>query len=328
MKNILKDYKIFDIDPKKLRNINFFKNTLGYRHCIMSVFKDAIKEPSKFKCFLCGGIKGVEFLRYKNYFLFECQNCGLVSPNINFKLVNEKKLRDIETNLIYAKSDVLHNYEYRKEKYAKERLNYILEKINIPEREINLLDVGCGTGYFLDYLREKNINYKGLEITDYLVDICEKRKLNVFKSNIKDEPNEYYNIITLFDVLEHLKNPIETFKILNNKLVPSGYILAYSPNIHSFAFALMQGLQNTLYPFIHIGFFNKKSLDYLSRKTNFKVFSIDYYGLDIIDYLSMKTYDDNYDYLKGLRDFIPLMQAVIDKQKISNHQRVIFQKAH
>lgn len=326
MRDILKDYKIFNIDPKKSRSKDFYKNTLEYRRYIMGMFKSALRKPNEFRCILCGSANGSEYLRYEDYPLFECHDCGLVSPNINLELVDEKKVYDSDTALADVKNDVINNYEYRKQTYAVERLNYILEKTGLKDSEIKLLDVGCGPGYLLEHLKERSINYKGLELADFLVALCQERKLNVAKSDLANESDGAYNIITLFDVLEHLRDPIEMFKTLNKKLESGGYVLVYTPNIHSLSFLLQAGRQNNVYPFIHLCFFDKKSLDYLAKATGFEVYSVDYYGLDVIDYLSMKVYDDNFDYLQKLKDFIPLMQAVIDKQNISNHQRVIFKK--
>ena len=326
MRDILKDYKIFNIDPKKLRSKDFYKNVLDYRHYIMGLFPQAIRGPKEFKCILCGGTAGNEFLHYKDYCLFECQNCGMVSPNIDLELVDEKRVYDSDTAIADLKNDVLDNYEYRKKTFAKERLEYILGKIKIKKEDINLLDVGCGPGYFVDHLRDEGIAYKGLELADVLVDICQNKNLNVCKSDLKNEPNNKYNIITLFDVLEHLRDPIEMFSLLNSKLMSGGYVLAFTPHVHSLAFKLMGGMQNNVYPYIHLCFFDKKSLDYLAEKTGFKVYSIDYYGLDVMDYLSWRTYEDNFNYLEKLKDFIPLMQTMIDKQGLSNHQRIIFKK--
>jgi hypothetical protein len=67
-------------------------------------------------------------------------------------------------------------------------------------------------------------------------------------------------------------------------------------------------------------------LEYLAKKTGFQLFSIDYYGFDIMDYFCFKLYEDNFDYLGKLKEFIPVIQAIVDKQRISNHQRVILKK--
>lgn len=326
MREILAGYKIFQIDPYSLRSKDFFKHSLEYRHYLMDLFNQAIKSPSEFKCLLCGSTNGLEYLTYKTYPLFECLTCGLVSPNINFDLIDEKKVYDNQTAKDDVVQDVISNYAYRKKTYASERLNYILEKIKIPAEEIKLLDVGCGPGYFLEHLKDRGINYKGLELADFLVEICQARGLKVEKTELKNEPDNFYNVITLFDVLEHLRYPLEMFKTLNQKLTSGSYVLAYTPNLHSVATLLMRGRHNNVYPFIHLAFFDQKSLNFLAEKSGFKVESIDYYGLDMMDYLFMKAHDDDHDYLEKLKESLPIIQAVIDREKLSNHQRVIFKK--
>ncbi|KKS00013.1 MAG: Methyltransferase type 12 [Candidatus Magasanikbacteria bacterium GW2011_GWC2_41_17] len=326
MRDILAGYKIFNIDPYSLRSKDSFKHILEYRHYLMGLFRQAIKSPVDFKCLLCSSTNGRHYLSYQDYPLFECLACGLVSPNINLDLVNEEAVYDSPSAKEDVMEDVINNYEYRKRTYATERLRYLLEKISIPKKDIKLLDVGCGPGYFLEHLKDGGINYKGLELADFLVEICQNRGLNVARSELKEEPNNSYNVITLYDVLEHLRNPMEMFKTLNNKLLSGGYVLAYIPNIHSIATKLMEGRHKNVDPFVHLCFFDPKSLNFLAEKNGFQVESVDYYGLDIMDFLFMKTYDDGFDYLTGLKEFIPVMQAVLDKQKLSNHQRVVFKK--
>lgn len=326
MRNILQGYKIFHIDPKQSRSKNFYKNVLEYRNHVMKKFGYTIKKPSQFICPLCYAKKGKEFLSYGRYRLIDCSKCGLVTPNVDFSKLGNQDVYDDAAYVKDTRREVLDTYDYRKKTLAPERFNYILEKTKIPKNKIKLLDVGCGPGYLLSYLKDNHVKYKGLELADFLVKICKEKNLNVEKADLKNEPDKYYNIITLFDVLEHLTDPVSLFWTLNKKLNSKGFVLAYTPNIHSLSFLLMGEKQNNLYPFQHICFFDEKSLDYLAKKTGFKIYSIDYYGLDMMDYFCLKTYEDKFDYLTKLKDFIPLTQAVIDKQNISNHQRIIFKK--
>ncbi len=73
-------------------------------------------------------------------------------------------------------------------------------------------------------------------------------------------------------------------------------------------------------------FYNQRSLSHLAEETGFTVESIDYYGLDIVDYFSMKGYKDDINYNEKLSDIIPYMQALIDSEKMSNHIRIVFKK--
>lgn len=140
------------------------------------------------------------------------------------------------------------------------------------------------------------------------------------------EKDNNYSLITLFDVLEHLKDPIKYFKVINSKLKKNSYCVCYTPNIHSLGYALMGSDQNTLLPFEHLCFFDEKSFKYLAKKTGFEVSSIDTYGLDITDYFLLKEHKDKINYSSNLSDFISLTQSIIDKSRLSNHFRVTFKK--
>ncbi len=327
MRDILQGYKIFNIDPKKLRSKDFFKNMLEYRHKIMDQCKDAHLSPGQFSCPLCAGKEGFAYLSYREYQLFECAQCHLVSPLIKWETLKKIEIYDDDAYVKDTTREIVDTYEYRKQIYAPERMNYIEEKISdIPRSEMKILDLGCGPGYFIDYLKDRGIAYKGIELARFLVEICRKRGLHVEETRLEDEPIKGYNIITMFDVLVHLTDPAATFTALNEKLMPGGYVLAYTPHVHSLAYYLMQGEQNTLLPFQHLCFFDRMSLEFLAHKTGFKIHSLDYYGLDVMDYLYKKQHEDGYDYHGHLQNFIPVMQAIIDKQNLSNHMRVIFKK--
>lgn len=327
MRDLFTTYTIFHLDPKKLRSRDFFKNMLEYRDSVFKKFHKAILPASEYRCPLCKKTKGEKFLQYKEYELYECAACKLVSPNIRFDMVGNQDVYDDDAYIKDTIREIVDTFEYRKKTYAPERLEYITKKImDIPKKQIKILDVGCGPGYFLSHLKDMGIQSKGIELADFLVTMCRERGLNVEKIDLKNETPGGYNIITLFDVIEHLTDPVDFFKTLNEKLMPGGYILAYTPSIHSVGYYLMKEMQNTLLPFQHLCFFDKTSLEYLAQHTGFHIHSLEYFGLDIMDYFYMRAYLDNYQYHEKLADCISVMQAIIDKQGLSNHQRVIFQK--
>jgi cyclopropane fatty-acyl-phospholipid synthase-like methyltransferase len=315
-------------DMYMLRGYDFYKNMLDSNNEKYSKYKYKIKSIDDYECLLCGKTKGEVVLTWKEkYQLISCDNCHAVTANIDCSLEQEyvSELYN-EAQFEIVKKSMLSTYQYRKKTFGKERYEYCIKRLKLNEDKISVLDIGCGVGYFLSVLKEKNIHSMGLEVDAFQVDFCKSNGLNVTDSDVSNLDEKKFDLIVMFDVLEHLTNPTEMFRSLSSKLKDGGRIVAYTPFIHSFGFELMSERQNLLYPFQHVCFYNEASLNYLSRSTGLKVESIDYYGLDVADYLLYKEYEDGYPYMKKLHDLACLMQSVLDKAEISNHLRVTFYK--
>jgi hypothetical protein len=84
--------------------------------------------------------------------------------------------------------------------------------------------------------------------------------------------------------------------------------------------------QNTMLPFEHLCFFNLDSFNYLARKTNFKIYSCETFGLDILDYFLYKEYKDKIKYNYNLKELTKYLQPILDKFGLSNHFRITFKK--
>jgi 2-polyprenyl-3-methyl-5-hydroxy-6-metoxy-1,4-benzoquinol methylase len=321
--------RMFDINAHSLRGLNFYKSIVDYRQEMIPKHLDRIKDDKDFVCTLCGGSQGDKFLEYKDirYVLFRCCDCDAVSPNIDSSSNDyTKSIYDIDSYVEKFMRETHLQYEYRKNKFGKERYEYTIDRLNLSKNS-KVLDIGCGAGYYIDVLKDNSIEYKGLEVASHFVDYCTTyHDLNVKSTALDLEPNLHYDLITMFDVLEHLSDPINTFNTINKKLKPGGYCVAYTPNIFSIGYELMREKQNTLLPFEHLCFFNDKSLDFLVKNTGFKVEALEVYGLDIMDYLLMKEYEDDINYTDNLQDMMSLLQAVLDKNKIGNHFRITFKK--
>ena len=319
-----------DIKAHSLRGKQFYKGIVDYRAKILESQKHRILQPEQFRCTLCNSILGKVILEWKlGYQLFQCDYCGAVSPNIEKE--NEKQHIDSVYNRDeYCEKMVreIHaQYEYRKSQFGNDRYEYIISKLGLDPKKIKVLDVGCGAGYFLSVLKDNNVCYKGIEVASHLVEYCQDKGLNVSSNELSEELDGEYDVITIFDVLEHLSNPISTLNTIREKLKCGGHCIAFTPNIKSVGYELMGSDQNTLLPFEHLCFFNKKSLDYLSKVVGLSLCSIETFGLDIMDYLLMKEYYDNIPYTKSLHDMMTLIQGCLDKMGISNHFRIIFKKA-
>ena len=53
-------------------------------------------------------------------------------------------------------------------------------------------------------------------------------------------PDEYFSLVTLFDVIEHIPDPIEFLSILHKKMAPGGNILFVTPNVDTLSFKILK----------------------------------------------------------------------------------------
>ena len=171
----------------------------------------------------------------------------------------------------------------------------------------------------------KKILSKGMDFDIDSINFA-NQKLNVLIHLLKLKNNSL-KLITLFDVIEHLSDPVNFLKIANNKLKKDGYILMFTPNIHSISGKLMGSDHNMFAVFNHLCFYNYNSLNYLVRKTGFKIVKIDYFGLDIKDYLQMiESKTKSVKFNKILNQLSNTLQSVLDKNSLSNSMRIILKK--
>lgn len=107
----------------------------------------------------------------------------------------------------------------------------------LPIIKGNILEVGCGTGATLEYLKARGASYVvGIDINVNSIEMAAKRGLDLtLTADIeKDElsfKEKEFDVIILADVLEHLYNPWETLKKLSPFLKDNGYVLLSLPNI-------------------------------------------------------------------------------------------------
>lgn len=171
---------------------------------------------------------------------------------------------------------------YRLEHYKR----YIDELVRLfageASREIQVLDFGCGLGFFLKTLIERSIqgiqfSVSGIELDPEVCGMAEKN-LNgapVYCVDLQNDagqiPRCHYDIITMLDVLEHLDDPRVYLKCLADCAVRGGYLLLTTPNIESFN-ARMYGDKWALHsPPYHTFYFGPKSIKILLGDTGWRV---------------------------------------------------------
>jgi cyclopropane fatty-acyl-phospholipid synthase-like methyltransferase len=162
-------------------------------------------------------------------------------------------------NSIYARSNSLTNNEYEN---ASEEYDKLYGKYLSHNRKQKILDIGCGTGHFLYYLKKKGLkDYIGIDISEQQIKFCKSKitkkveKADIFDYLKKNEKK--YNFILANDFLEHIKHDkvYEFLNLVYQSLKNGGIFTLRVPNMSN-PFSIDSRYRD----FTHLTGFTEKSL--------------------------------------------------------------------
>lgn len=123
---------------------------------------------------------------------------------------------------------------------VKDTQYYIADRYDIvdilPSNINTVLDIGCSQGDFAATVKKKfDCEAWGIEPMKDQADIAKTKLDKVLHGHIEEHlnalPDNYFDVITFNDVLEHLVDPYEILSMLQPKLSANGHIAASIPNV-------------------------------------------------------------------------------------------------
>ncbi len=119
-------------------------------------------------------------------------------------------------------------YDY---KWKKIYENFKFFKKNLKKKKV--LDIGCGWGQCILYLKSRGLDCYGLDSADDAIEYCKKKKLKAEISNL-DKLDVFGNIkfdfVIMNNVLEHLRDPVSIIKKIKKILKKNGILFIEVPN--------------------------------------------------------------------------------------------------
>jgi 2-polyprenyl-3-methyl-5-hydroxy-6-metoxy-1,4-benzoquinol methylase len=192
-------------------------------------------------CPVCGNQNFKNFLSGKDHFLTGEEFTIVQCSNCDFRFTNPRP--DEKEMTLYYESDEYISHDSKKRSIL-QTIYTVIRKFTIRNkyRIVNkyssgssILDIGCGTGDFLNYCRKMKFETTGIEPNKKARTFAnENLSLTVYEESHLDtfQPGSF-NVITMWHVLEHVHHLNERLKKIHSLLKPGGTLIIAVPDSYS-----------------------------------------------------------------------------------------------
>ncbi len=199
---------------------------------------------------------------YEGYYLCRCLLCNFVFIQ---RKPTEKEIKDHYRAYSYASPTYISPITIK-------RYHQLLNKFEKYRQHNRILDVGCGLGFFLEIAKQRGWQVYGTEYSEKAVEVCKNKGLNVHEGVLN--PNNYrrveFDIITSFEVIEHINNPTEEITNIAKLLRTGGLLYCTTPNFNAILRYMFKAEYHIIsYP-EHLCYYTPRTLNNLIEKSGFK----------------------------------------------------------
>ena len=203
----------------------------------------------------------------QHHTIVECKRCGLVYASPRFDG------HDI-VDTYEAVEDTLYLEEREGRVLTFEHHLKPLEKLTGPPDGRPLLDVGCYIGVFVELAAQHGWEAWGVDPSRWAVDRAQERGLQVVQGTLATAslPEAGFDVVTMWDTIEHLPDPAATLERAHRLLKPGGLLVVHTIDIDSL-FARLMGSHWPWLMEMHLFYFSRRTLGDLLAKRGFEVLS-------------------------------------------------------
>lgn len=245
-------------------------------------------EMLKTKCPICGSSEDYAVIHRSN---FTCPDINLdvfsarrLPDLVHYQIVKCKNDGLVRSNPIYK--DAIHEdlYKHSKFNYSDQTDNLTVTYLDalgtalsyLP-KDAKILEIGCGNGFVLKALLDSGYkNLYGIEPSQDAVLKADDRIKNRIIVNVLREglyKSESFDLIFLFQVFDHIQDPMGFLSICYNLLSSGGSILAMNHDIKSLS-ARVLGEKSPIIDIEHMYLYSKETIGKIFSKAGFKPLKI------------------------------------------------------
>jgi 2-polyprenyl-3-methyl-5-hydroxy-6-metoxy-1,4-benzoquinol methylase len=276
-------------------------------------------------CPTCGSADAAPELDKDHMRIVRCRACDLVyvSPTFNEEHYNEvyasTEYQDIVRDL------GIKSHDYRVQRFGTERVDLMARHLTASRPRY--LDVGCSTGFVVEAARDRGWEAVGIDLNPSAVEYGKGRGLDL--RTVALEAGDFtpgsFDAVSLFDVLEHLFDPVRTLRACARLLAPGGILFMYVPNYDSASRLLMGKDAHFIWPTHHLNYYTPVTIGDLMTREGLSTEYVATEGLDIVDYLWYRRevqgkQDD------GLAEIADTLQFLVNAGAYGKNLRVIARK--
>lgn len=238
---------------------------MNCRLCKTSTHSQVIKSK-----FVYGGKSNHKFI--------ECSNCNAIylSPCLSLEEENYFYKKEFEK---FMSSRAGNDYDWTNaQKHIDSNQDNVTRRwkflSDFAKPKMKLLEIGCSTGFMLDFFKKNGLDVMGIELSDEFVPFLKNRGYEIFLS-LEDlidlNPGLKFDIITHYFVFEHIRNPFDFLEKSYQLLNKGGWIIMEVPSATDALTSLynIPAFEKFYWSIAHHFYYTPKSITYILNELGY-----------------------------------------------------------